>query len=129
MISKKFLFVLLLLPVSLLAQNFESLSYRFVGPVRGGRVTTVMGVADQSGTFYLGATGGGVWKTQDYGTTCNNISDGFFETPSIGAIQVAPSNSDIVYVGTGSDGLRSNVISGKGVYKSYNGGKNWTHIG
>ena len=108
---------------------FKSLKYRTVGPARGGRVTTVTGVAKQPGTFYLGASGGGVWKSTDYGTTWNNVSDGFFDTPSIGAIQVAENDPNIVYVGTGSDGLRSNVISGKGVYKSIDAGKTWEHIG
>ncbi|MEM8506612.1 MAG: hypothetical protein AAF717_02230 [Bacteroidota bacterium] len=109
--------------------QFVSLEYRTVGPARGGRVTAITGVAMQPGTFYLGASGGGVWKSEDYGTTWNNVSDGFFATPSIGAIQVAENDPNIVYVGTGSDGLRSNVISGKGVYKSIDGGKTWEHIG
>jgi len=114
---------------SLIAQEFEAFQYRTVGPVRGGRVSTVTGIPSVPGTFYLGATGGGVWKSDDYGTTWNNVSDGFFETPSIGAIEVASNNPNLVYVGTGSDGLRSNVISGKGVYKSTNAGKTWQHIG
>ena len=113
----------------LIAQDFKALQYRTVGPERGGRVTTVTGTPMLPGTFYLGASGGGVWKTDDYGTTWNNISDGFFDTPSIGAIEVAVNDPNIVYVGTGSDGLRSNVISGKGVYKSIDVGKNWEHIG
>ena len=71
----------------LLGQDFKSLTYRSVGPERGGRVTTVTGTAEEPGTFYLGASGGGVWKTKDYGTTWNNISDGYFKTPSIGAIE------------------------------------------
>ena len=104
--------------------QFESLEYRTVGPARGGRVTAVTGVSMLPGTFYLGASGGGVWKSEDYGTTWNNVSDGFFETPSIGAIQVAENDPNIVYVGTGSDGLRSNVISGKGMYKSIDAGEN-----
>ena len=115
--------------LTLLSQDFEALQYRTVGPARGGRVTTVTGVTTQPSTFYLGASGGGVWKSEDYGTTWNNISDGFFDTPSIGAIQVAENDPNIVYVGTGSDGLRSNVISGKGVYKSIDAGKTWEHIG
>ncbi|MEM8928650.1 MAG: hypothetical protein AAGC45_10635 [Bacteroidota bacterium] len=112
-----------------LSQEFDGLKYRTVGPARGGRVTAVTGVVLQPGTFYLGASGGGVWKSEDYGTTWNNVSDGFFDTPSIGAIQVAENDPNVVYVGTGSDGLRSNVISGKGMYKSIDAGKTWEHIG
>ncbi len=108
---------------------FGAFRYRNVGPTRGGRVTTVEGVASQPGTFYMGSTGGGVWKTTDYGINWENVSDGFFITPSIGAIRVVKSNPEIIYVGTGSDGLRSNVITGKGVYKSMDGGKTWKHIG
>ena len=108
---------------------FQAYKYRNVGPTRGGRVTTVEGVVTLPGTFYMGSTGGGVWKTEDYGITWKNISDGYFNTPSIGAIRVVSSNPDIIYVGTGSDGIRSNVITGKGVYKSTDGGKTWDHIG
>ncbi|MBQ4915122.1 hypothetical protein J8L85_11780 [Maribacter sp. MMG018] len=111
------------------AQDFSEFQYRTIGPSRGGRVTTVTGTAMLPGTFYLGASGGGVWKTDDYGTTWNNVSDGYFDTPSIGAIEIAHNDPNIVYVGTGSDGLRSNIISGKGVYKSIDGGKTWKHIG
>ncbi|MBP2831926.1 hypothetical protein J8281_06965 [Aquimarina sp. U1-2] len=114
---------------TVLSQDFEALEYRTVGPARGGRVTAVTGIASQPGTFYLGASGGGVWKSEDYGTTWNNVSDGFFDTPSIGAIRVAKNDPNIVYVGTGSDGLRSNVISGKGIYKSIDAGTTWEHIG
>ncbi len=107
----------------------DDLTYRNVGPTRGGRVTAVTGVTTEPGTFYMGATGGGVWKTENYGYRWKNVSDGFFATPSIGAIRVAPSNPKVVYVGTGSDGIRSNIIIGKGVYKSGNSGKSWEHIG
>ncbi len=103
--------------------------YRCVGPTRGGRVTSVSGVVGQPLTYYMGATGGGVWKTEDAGVSWKNISDGYFDTPSIGAISVSQSNTDIVYVGTGSDGLRSNVITGKGILKSVDAGKTWQHIG
>ncbi|MGA9270125.1 MAG: hypothetical protein WBV45_05845, partial [Lutimonas sp.] len=113
----------------LFAQEFEALQYRTVGPARGGRVTTVTGTPLIPGTFYMGASGAGVWKTEDYGTTWNNVSDGFFETPSIGAIEVASNDANIIYAGTGSDGLRSNVITGKGMYKSIDAGETWEHIG
>ena len=108
---------------------FDGLKYRMVGPARGGRVTAVTGHRRQPGTFYSGASGGGVWKTTDYGVTWRPISDGFFETGSIGAIEVSESNPDVIYVGTGSDGIRSNVIQGKGVYRSNDGGKTWALLG
>ncbi|GLU44265.1 hypothetical protein [Allomuricauda sp. NBRC 101325] len=115
--------------VGALAQDLDALQYRTIGPARGGRVTTVTGTPTLPGTFYLGASGGGVWKTDDYGISWNNVSDGFFKTPSIGAIEVALDDPNIVYVGTGSDGIRSNIIEGKGMYKSIDGGETWEHIG
>ena len=121
--------VALLLSGSVVAQDFDAFEYRNVGPSRGGRVTAVAGTVAAPSTFYLGASGGGVWKTEDYGTTWNVVSDGYFETPSIGDIAIAQNDANIVYVGTGSDGLRSNVIVGKGMYKSIDGGETWDHIG
>ena len=109
--------------------KYESYEFRNVGPTRGGRVTAVTGTVAETGTFYLGASGGGVWKTEDYGTTWHNVSDGYFASPSIGDIAIAQNDANIVYVGTGSDGLRSNVITGKGAYRSIDGGKTWKHIG
>ncbi len=108
---------------------FSGLEYRMIGPSRGGRVTAVAGHFQQPGTYYMGATGGGVWKTTDYGQSWENVSDGFFATGSIGAIRVADSDPDVVYVGTGSDGLRSNVIAGRGAYRSPDGGRTWSFIG
>ncbi|MDH5368191.1 MAG: hypothetical protein OEW67_14485, partial [Cyclobacteriaceae bacterium] len=120
----------LFLSVATFAQsNFDIFQYRNVGPNRGGRATSVAGIASEPGTFYLGATGGGVWKSTDYGVSWKNVSDGYFETPSIGDIAIAQNDKNIVYVGTGSDGLRSNVIAGKGVYKSIDAGSTWEHIG
>lgn len=115
--------------VAALAQDFSAFEYRNVGPSRGGRVTAVAGTVAAPSTFYLGASGGGVWKSDDYGTTWTVVSDGFFETPSIGDIAIAQNDANIIYVGTGSDGLRSNVIAGKGMYKSVDGAKTWEHIG
>ena len=131
-----------LLSILFINQNFEKLNfknsddlilknlkYRNVGPVRGGRVTTVHGVESQKNVFYMGTTGGGVWKSTDFGNHWYNISDGYFKSPSIGAINVYQKNPNIVYVGTGSDGLRSNIIVGKGIYRSEDAGKTWDHIG
>ena len=112
-----------------LSQILDSYQFRNVGPLRGGRVTAVEGVDTKPSNFYMGATGGGVWKTDDYGITWKNISDGSFPTPSIGAISVYQKQPEIIYVGTGSDGLRSNVITGKGVFKSKDEGKTWEFIG
>ncbi len=125
--------ILTLLSFPVLGQDvgelLKSYKFRTVGPNRGGRVTAVMGVETQPSVFYMGATGGGVWKTDDYGISWKNISDGYFSTPSIGAIAVYQKQPNILYVGTGSDGIRSNVITGKGVYKSTNAGKKWEFIG
>ncbi len=107
----------------------HSLSYRLVGPTQGGRVTAVAGHRSHPGTFYMGATGGGVWKTDDYGASWYPISDGYFGTGSIGAIRVARSDAEVVYVGTGSDGIRSNVILGRGVYRSDDAGATWRFLG
>jgi photosystem II stability/assembly factor-like uncharacterized protein len=108
---------------------FGGLRYRMVGPARGGRVTTVTGVRQEPLTFYMGSTGGGVWKTTDAGQTWVNVSDGYFGVGSMGDIDVADSDPNVVYAGTGSDGLRSNVSIGDGVYKSSDAGRTWRHVG
>ncbi len=107
----------------------DALRWRSIGPYRGGRVTAVAGIASQPLVYYMGATGGGVWKTDDAGTTWTNVSDGFFRTGSVGAVSVAPSNANIVYVGMGEACLRGNLSSGDGIYKSTDAGKTWTHVG
>lgn len=109
--------------------QLKALKYRYVGPTRGGRVTTVTGVPQQPTTFYMGTTGGGVWKTTNSGATWNNISDGFFAAASIGSMDVSDTNPDIIYVGTGSEGLRSNVSVGRGIYKSTDAGRTWKFLG
>ena len=111
------------------AERFTGLRYRSIGPARGGRVTAVAGHRAQPQVYYLGATGGGVWKTTDAGRTWDPISDGAFETASVGAIAVADSDPETVFVGTGSAAIRSNVIVGRGVYRSRDGGKTWQHVG
>ncbi len=108
---------------------FGDMEWDWIGPARGGRVTAVTGVVGEPGTYYFGATGGGVWKTTDYGETWQNLSDGWFETPSIGGIRVAESSPSVVWVATGSDGYRSNIITGLGVYRSTDAGETWRFTG
>ncbi len=107
----------------------SALRYRMIGPLRGGRVTTVTGVPSQPSTFYMGTTGGGVWKTTDAGHNWNNVSDGYFAVASMGAVEVSQSNPSVVYAGTGSSKIRSNVSIGRGVYKSVDAGKTWSFVG
>jgi hypothetical protein len=108
---------------------FSGLDFRMVGPHRGGRVTAVTGVIQERSTFYMGATGGGVWKTTDYGATWRNVTDGFLDTGSIGALDVANSDPNVVYAGTGSACIRSNIITGRGVWRSTDAGATWTFRG
>lgn len=107
----------------------EGMTYRSVGPSRGGRVTAIEGIPGQPFTFFMGATGGGVWKTDDAGQTWNPIGDGQIKAGSIGAIAVAPSDASTIYVGTGSAAPRGNVSPGIGIYASSDGGKTWAHQG
>jgi photosystem II stability/assembly factor-like uncharacterized protein len=108
---------------------WSGMKYRMIGPNRGGRVTAVTGVPSEPYTFYMGSTGGGVWKTTDAGHSWQNISDAYFTVASIGAVEVSLSNPNVVYVGTGSSKIRSNVSIGRGMYKSVDAGKTWTWIG
>jgi photosystem II stability/assembly factor-like uncharacterized protein len=108
---------------------FKKLKYRFIGPTRGGRVTAVTGIPDEPFTYYMGTTGGGVWKTTDGGVSWNNVSDGFYKVGSIGSVEVALSDPNVVYVGTGSASPRGNISTGRGVYKSTDAGKTWALAG
>src|SRR3954452_20667744 len=94
--------------------TYQDLRWRSVGPTRGGRSTAAVGVRTQPNVFYMGATGGGGWKTENYGITWTPLSDGQMATGSIGAIHVSDSNPNIIYVGTGSEAIRSNVVLGRG---------------
>src|SRR6476620_6918833 len=105
------------------------LEWRCIGPFRGGRVVTVAGDYADPNTFYFGACAGGVWKTTDAGVYWENVSDGFFNTASVGALAVAPSDSNVIYAGTGETTIRIDVTHGDGVYKSTDAGKTWSHIG
>ena len=111
-------------------ERLEGLEWRLVGPWRGGRVTAVTGVRGKPNLYYMGATGGGVWKTENAGTTWENLSDGYFEVGTIGAVAVAESDHNVIYVGTGEAPIRGVTTShGDGVWKSTDAGKTWTHIG
>jgi len=107
---------------------FKAMRWRGIGPYRGGRALAVAGISGEPGVFYFGAAAGGVWKTIDSGATWKPLFD---EQPiaSIGAIAVAPSNHDVIYVGSGEGALRGNITYGDGIYKSTDGGKNWANIG
>jgi photosystem II stability/assembly factor-like uncharacterized protein len=107
---------------------FNQLEWRMIGPFRGGRVASVAGVPGDSRTFYFGSVGGGVWKTTNAGTVWSPIFDQQ-EIASIGAIAVASSNTNVVYVGTGEADIRSQICFGDGVYKSTDAGKTWKNIG
>jgi photosystem II stability/assembly factor-like uncharacterized protein len=107
---------------------YDALEYRLLGPFRGGRSAAVTGVPNKPNLFYFGATGGGVWKTEDGGRKWKNISDGFFGG-SIGAIAVSTDDPNVMYVGGGESTVRGNVSSGYGVWKTENAGQSWEHIG
>src|SRR5882757_8225032 len=111
------------------AKAYQDLRWRSIGPFRGGRSTAAAGVRSQPNVFYMGATGGGVWKTENYGLTWRPVSDGQIPTGSIGALDVSDSNPNVVYAATGSEAIRSNVIVGRGVYKSTDAGKTWRYAG
>ena len=133
-----FLSILFLNSFVLLAQEDRSedafpainskLDYRCIGPFRGGRSAAVTGVEGNPMLFYMGVTGGGVWKTENGGSTWKNMSDGYFGG-SIGAIEVSKSHNNVIYVGGGEVTIRGNVSPGTGMYKSIDGGRSWKSIG
>ncbi|MEK6322781.1 MAG: glycosyl hydrolase [Acidobacteriota bacterium] len=107
----------------------KGLQWRSIGPFRGGRSTAVAGVTSQQNVFYFGATGGGVWKTNNGGSSWEPISDEYFKTGSVGAIGISESDPNVVYVGMGESPIRGNFSHGDGVYKSTDAGKTWKHAG
>ncbi len=111
------------------ADLLKNLEYRLVGPFRGGRVGAVAADPLNARVFYFGSTGGGVWKSTDGGLYWQNVSDGFFQRASVGAIAVAAADPNVVYVGMGESCIRGNVSHGDGVYRSTDAGKTWSHLG
>jgi photosystem II stability/assembly factor-like uncharacterized protein len=109
---------------------FKTVLWRSIGPFRGGRSNAACGVVGDARTYYMGTTGGGLWKTDDMGITWRNVSDGYFKTGSVGAVAVAESDPNVVYVGMGEHAVRGVMTHpGDGVYKSTDAGKTWKKIG
>jgi len=131
--------ILLILPASAQKKSSETelkfdskllsnLTWRNIGPFRGGRSCAVTGVPGKANLYYFGSTGGGVWRSSDAGNSWENISDGFFGS-SIGAIEVSQSDNNVIYVGQGEKTIRGNVSSGFGVWKTVDAGRTWEHLG
>src|SRR5262245_12564746 len=109
---------------------FKPVKWRSIGPFRGGRSVAGSGVASDPKTYYFGTTGGGVWKTENMGISWRNISDGWFKTGTVGAIAVAESDPNVVYVGMGEHAPRGVMTSsGDGMYRSTDAGRTWKKIG
>ncbi|SNR15779.1 VPS10 domain-containing protein [Tenacibaculum jejuense] len=130
----RIIILLISFPILIMAQEanqyFSSMKYRNIGPFRGGRSVSATGVVNNPLTYYMGTTGGGLWKTEDAGQHWKNISDVFFKTGSVGAVAASESNPNIIYVGMGEHAIRGVMTSyGDGVYKSTDAGKTWKHIG
>ncbi len=133
MVRTLFLLVTLIASASIQAQTmdqslFGGLKYRNIGPHRAGRTVGISGVVSQPNVFYIGVNNGGVWKTTDYGHTWNPIFDAQ-KTGSVGDVMVAPSNPNVIYVGSGEGIQRPDLSIGDGLYKSTDAGKTWMHLG
>src|SRR5580692_6561036 len=125
--------LLFLIPLILSAQPysqdlFSEMRWRMIGPFRGGRTPSAVGVPTQPNTFYIGVNNGGVWKSMDFGNTWNPIFDDQ-PTGSIGSIAVAPSDPNIIYAGSGEGLQRPDLAIGDGIYASSDAGKTWSHLG
>ena len=107
----------------------DALTFRCIGPPRGGRVVAVAGDPTNPAVYYFGAVAGGIWKTEDAGTTWRNVSDGFLKTSAVGALAVSDSDPSVIYAGMGESTIRIDVSHGDGVYRSGDGGATWTHCG
>ena len=117
-------------PKQTLSETFKVVKWRNIGPFRGGRSVCASGVPGDSQTYFMGTTGGGLWKTDDAGQHWSNVSDGFFKTGSVGAVAVSESDPNVIYVGMGEHAPRGVMTShGDGVYKSTDSGKTWKHLG
>lgn len=111
------------------SKYFDNLKWRNIGPQRGGRSLGAASSPGRPNEYYFGATGGGLWKTTDGGQEWSSVTDGQISSSSIGAVAVAETNPDIIYIGGGETQLRGSITQGDGVYKSVNGGKTWRHLG
>ncbi|HSG07591.1 MAG TPA: hypothetical protein VLA36_04525, partial [Longimicrobiales bacterium] len=111
------------------AALYDNLQWQNMGPARGGRSTAVAGSAARPMEYYFGASGGGLWKSIDGGTTWEPVTDGQVNSASVGAVQVCPANPDVVYIGMGESEIRGNIQQGDGVYRSDDAGKTWRHLG